>query len=285
VKKIALGLLCCCALLSVTAQTKKEIKKQKAAERKAELDAIVAKEEEGTIVYDKQNIFGAQLNTDGFGFIFEKGKFKTPRLSTSLRFELGERYDSREYKVSQLFNGGGTTFSGDAYKYGKINNFYFFRATYGEQRLIGNKSPRNGVAVSYVYAAGATIGLLKPYRLKTELVTGTKAYKWDPNDSTAVKLFTNPNAANLLVRPGGPFDGWSELKIVPGLHAKAGLRFDYGRYNRQVTALECGLTLDYMFGDTPILLSYDNINNKFLDKGDKNIYFGAYVNVLFGNRK
>jgi hypothetical protein len=35
-------------------------------------------DEEGDIIFNKQNIFGIHLSSDGYGLSFEKGYFKTP---------------------------------------------------------------------------------------------------------------------------------------------------------------------------------------------------------------
>lgn len=40
---------------------------------------------------------------------------------------------------------------------------------------------------------------------------------------------------------GGLFKGFNEIKFVPGAHAKFALRFDYGRYNELLSAIDVGI--------------------------------------------
>jgi hypothetical protein len=68
--------------------------------------------------------------------------------------------------------------------------------------------------------------------------------------------------------------GWNQLNWIPGLYVKPSLRFDYGRFNETISALEIGLNAEYYTKKIPQLLNF------------KQEYFlGAYVSVLFGRRK
>ncbi len=69
--------------------------------------------------------------------------------------------------------------------------------------------------------------------------------------------------------------GFGEMKFVPGAHVRTALRFDYGRYNEVVSALEVGLNAEYYTQKMPILL---------LNK-EKRLFFNAYVALTFGKRK
>jgi hypothetical protein len=62
---------------------------------------------------------------------------------------------------------------------------------------------------------------------------------------------------------------------VPGAHARAAMRFDYGRYNEVLSALEVGLNAEYYTKTMPILLQ--NKERKF--------FFNAYISLVFGKRK
>ena len=65
------------------------------------------------------------------------------------------------------------------------------------------------------------------------------------------------------------------MKLTPGLYAKAALRFDYGRYNEAVSAIEVGANVEYYTKDIPQLI--------FIKQ--KKLFFNVYVAVLFGRRK
>jgi hypothetical protein len=65
------------------------------------------------------------------------------------------------------------------------------------------------------------------------------------------------------------------LKFTPGLYVKPAVRFDYGRYNDLVSALEVGVTGEFYGKKVPQMLY-----NK-----QKNFFFTAYFTVTFGRRK
>jgi hypothetical protein len=65
------------------------------------------------------------------------------------------------------------------------------------------------------------------------------------------------------------------MKIKPGGFAKAALRFDYGRYNEMVSAIEIGLSADFYASKIPIMIG----------SKDRQLFFQGYVAVVFGRRK
>jgi hypothetical protein len=63
--------------------------------------------------------------------------------------------------------------------------------------------------------------------------------------------------------------------MTPGLYLKPALRFDYGRYNEVVSAIEVGLSGEIYAKKIPQMIS-----NK-----QKQFFFSAYFCVAFGKRK
>jgi hypothetical protein len=86
-------------------------------------------------------------------------------------------------------------------------------------------------------------------------------------------IFANPVGLN----PSGPGlgKGWNHLKLTPGLYVKPGLRFDYGRYNDLLTAIEVGVTAEFYSKKIPQMIS-----NK-----ERQFFFSAYFALMFGKRK
>lgn len=246
-----------------------QTRQQKANERKEHINQLIKQEEEGALIYQKQGAFGIKLNTDGYGFFYEHGKYKTIEKTNSWWIELGERKDKKEEKLtkgSSLFPG--IPF-GNPFVYGKINNFYYFKLGLQQQRLIGGKGNKNGVAVSLIYGGGLTLGLLKPYYLQISSSTGDKDIKYDgKNDST----FLNPS---VIIGASGFGKGFSEIEYVPGAVLHTAIRFDYGRYNELISALEVGVNAEYYSKAMPIL-AYNEAGK---------LFFNAYVAIVFGKRK
>jgi hypothetical protein len=79
----------------------------------------------------------------------------------------------------------------------------------------------------------------------------------------------------MQVSGGGLTKGWNQIKITPGIYTKASLRFDYGKYNEQLSALEVGLMAE-MYSKAVPQLVYTKPSQYFIS---------VYVAILFGKRK
>lgn len=272
-KKLYLFLFCLLSAVVVFGQKKTISEKDKEKQERKERIAKLAKQsEENALIYNKQSAFGIKLNTDGWGLLYEHGKYKTVKITNLWWVELGERKHPKEDKQTLTTPSGGFILIGNPVIYGKANNFYQLKAGLGQQRLIGGKGNKNGVAVSAVYGGGLSAGILKPYYINVQLPnTGTIAdikYEGTPADS----LFFDPTN---IIGGAGFGKGFSELTFTPGAHAHAGLRFDYGRYNEVLSALEIGINAEFYAKKMPIMAL----------SPEKQFFFNAYVAIEFGKRK
>ncbi|ULQ57572.1 hypothetical protein KJS94_05080 [Flavihumibacter rivuli] len=247
------------------AQTTRSSKKDKKAEKQEKINALMKLEEEGEMIFSKHSIFGIKLNTDGYGISWEKGKFLTPRKTRIIQIEFNEKKHPKEDKDAGSVDLFGNV---NQFVYGKVNNFYQLKGGFGQQYLIGGKSNKNGVAVSALWAGGLSIGLEKPYFVDVEdRVTGQQSRK----QFTEIE---DPNQYIYLSASGFTV-GWSEVKFNPGAHLKTALRFDYGRFNESVAAIEAGVNIEY----------YSKEVLQMINNDPKNLFFNAYVSLLFGKRK
>ncbi|MBI1781876.1 MAG: hypothetical protein HYR66_10975 [Sphingobacteriales bacterium] len=239
----------------------RQIKKDK---RKEKINALIKQEEEGALIFHKQNTFGLKINTDGYSFFFEKGWMQSQKKATLLSFELGEKKHPKEHKESM--NGGISTLP---FVYGKKNIFYQFKIGAGQQLVLGYRGNKNGVSVTGVYSGGLSIGLLRPYYLRVQRTNGeVDDIKYSVADS-ALFLGSGPREGTGLKH------GWSEMKFSPGVHARVGLRFDYGRFNEMVSAIEVGINAEYYFSRPEIMLLTSN----------KQFLLSTYAAIIFGKRK
>lgn len=254
------------SLLSVTvAQTK--IHKQVKQARAARLERLKKAADENELVYNKQSAFGIRLNTDGYGLFYEHGKYKTLSLTNLWWLSLDERRDPKEQRVT---NTNGIFQFGNPFVYGKINNFYQLKVGIGQQRLIGGKDVKNGVAVSAIYGGGVSAGLVKPYYINiTDSAGGvTKDIRYSSETDGAFRK--GP------INGGAAFGkGFNQISVVPGAFARVALRFDYGRFNELLSAIETGVTAQYYTKDIQMML----------DQPGKKFFFNAYVALVFGKRK
>ena len=261
-KKLSLIIFITSIVLSSFGQTRKEKKEAK----RQKINEMVRQAEEGVLIYQKQSIFGIQLRTNGYGGFYELAKRKTNRKANVYRIDFTEIKHSKEEKLL-----GGSFVFGNPYVYGKKNNFYQLTFGFGQQYILGQKGNKNGVAIGGVYSAGLSLGLLRPYYLHIDdpASGGEKLIKYSEEDSA---LFMDQSA---IISGGGFGKGWNELKLKPGFFAKAGMRFDYGRYNESVSGLEIGVSVEAYTSKIPLMVSQE----------DNQVFVQGYVAILFGRRK
>lgn len=244
----------------------KKDKNSRREERRKKINDLIRQDEEGLLVYSKQSIFGVQFRTNGYGFFIEKGIMKSQRNSTLYSLEFNEIKHPKEDKLP---NGTGGFSFGNPYIYGKINNFYGLQLGAGQQRILGQKGNKNGVALSVVYKGGFSAGLLRPYYIEVEDNNGqTRTIKYSQQDST---LFLT----GFILGGGGLGKGWNELKLKPGVFAKSALRFDFGRFNEVVSGIEIGLSAEYYASKIPLMLF----------QKEKNFFYQGHISIMFGHRK
>lgn len=264
-KKLFFIIIAVVFITPIFAQTKTNEEKKK--ERKEKIKKLIKQEEEGAIVFNKQNVFAIKIYTDGYALAFEKMKFKSVNKSNWYALEIGERKHPKEEKLTKGVLGFAI---GNPYIFGKVNNFYFAKLGFGQQKLIGGKGNKNGVAVSLNYGGGLSAGFLKPYYLEVQDPSSGKRteIKYTNNDS----LFLNGNA---ILGSASLGKGFSEMKFTPGAFGKIAIRFDYGRFNDLVNAIEVGLNAEYYSQKMPIMLR----------NTEKQFFYNAFIAIEFGKRK
>ena len=265
-KKLFLSAFASVIIVSLFAQDSTSVYKPPTRNRKnakkERMQNMMKMEEEGDLIFNKHNVFGIRLATDGYGISFEKGKFKTPSRTLLYQFELNEKKSNKEHKIT-------TT---DGFNYNsvvpyKLNNFYIFKASIGEMRLIGGKGNKNGVSVSALYSGGVSVGLLKPYYVNVDNGQATS--------QMTMEAFLKDTTGLVATGAAGPFVGWGHLSVKPGLNAKTAMRFDYGRLNQTISAIEVGLTGEFYLSKIPQVSLVPQ----------KQFFFNAYLCLLLGSRK
>lgn len=274
-KKVVLSCLFLLAALVSFAQntdnrrTERDAKKEA---RRQKIDNLIRQQEEGALIFNKQSVFGLRLNTDGWGLVYEKGFLKNATTANLFAVEFNEKKHPKEKKLNNLLTNNGFLQLGNPFVYGKRNSFYQLKLSYGQQRMLGGKTNKNGVAIHAIYGGGLSAGLERPYYVRVQGTSGSnepRDIKYSVADSAA---FLEPG--NIIMGTGLRY-GWKEIKFVPGVHAKAALRFDYGRFNETVAAIEVGLNLEAYSRKVEIMLLNPS----------QQVFFNGYIAILFGKRK
>ena len=267
--KLSLTVLLTTIVIASSAQdtaSRKSSKNDKKEVRRQKINTLIKQAEEGVLVYRKQSIFGIQGRSNGYGIFYEVGRMKTNRKTNTYRIDITEIKHQKEEKSSNA----GLGLLSNPFIYGKISNFYQATLGLGQQYILGQKGNKNGVAVSAVFNGGLALGLLRPYYVEVGDPMGgdNKVIKYSKADSS---LFLGPT----IVSSGGFSKGWNEIKIKPGAFVKTALRFDYGRFNEVVSGIEVGLSIEFYGSKIPIMV----------DQKEKQMFFQAYISLLFGHRK
>lgn len=267
-KKLVMSLLVVVTTVAVWAQDSTGLKRTSAKQdkknqRRERINSLLRQEEEGEIVFNKQSVFGIKLATDGYGITYEIGKFKSQRKSTLFQIELSEKKHKKEKKLAASID---NQFQINSVVFGKTNNFYQLKLGIAQQQIIGGKGNKNGVAVSAIYGGGVSMGMLKPYYVDVEDSTNDRSRQTYPD--IVNKNYFELGAAGFTV-------GWDAVKIRPGAYVKAAMRFDYGRLNETVTAIEVGLGAEF----------YSSKMSQIIYSKEKQLFFNAYVSLLLGRRK
>ncbi len=274
----------CLAVLATLPSVAQLTKKERRDERKQQINELIKQEEEGVIAYHKHNAFGFKLTSDGYGGFFEVGRGKSIKKALLFQLDISERKHPKESREPN------SAIPSLPFIYGKINYFYPVKIGVQQQILLGNKTNRNGVSVTGNFGGGITLALLRPYNLEiNDLKKGNrKLLRYESNDSSLINtappgyqadslLFTNSLALirTLQVSGSGIGKGWGQMKVNPGLYAKAALRFDYGKYNEMLSAIEVGVTGEF----------YSKKIQQLVYVKPKQYFISAYVSVMFGRRK
>jgi hypothetical protein len=250
---------------SLAAQETKNSRKAKKEEKRKKIDALIKQEEEGVIAYKKSFGGGIKLTTDGYGAFLEKGIAKSKKKSWLFQLEITERKHPKEEKASPY--GFGTP-----YAYGKINFMYPVKLGAQMQILLGNKQSKNGVSITANVGGGISLGLLRPYFISMDTGNSQRSYiQYESKDSILFLL------ADQNVTSEGPTfgRGWNKLKVTPGLYIKPSVRFDYGKFNEMISALEVGVIGEFYSKKIP----------QMVYQKPRQFFFSAYVAMVFGRRK
>jgi hypothetical protein len=269
VKKFLLAAFLLCSAVTLFAQGSKRqsSKEARRAEKRERISAMVKQEEEGVLAYYKQSAFGVQLRTNGFGAFYELGRMKTPRRTNLYSLEFTEIKHNKEERVQNT-----ESFFSNSFVYGKVNNFYQFKLGYGKQYIFGQKGNKNGIAVMGIYKGGFSAGLLKPYYLNVDDQAANAVVDIKYIDNK--ELFLDPRDG--IINGSSRFSkGLNELSFNPGAFVKAALRFDFGRFNESIQALEIGISADVYSKKVELMALND----------PQQFFFQGHLAYIFGRRR
>lgn len=222
---------------------------------------------------------GLALNTNGWGAYIDLGKVKSNEGKQSDMFynvrmwqlDFEEIKDPHEKKSNSTdVNGAGSYAGGkiNPFIYGKINNFYALNLDYGYRKMIAGKPEPGTISIHWVGAVGLSVGLLKPYYLQAYYNGVQQNIKYSDQTKDA---FLTPGD---IVGAAGFSQGLGETKIIPGLHLRTGLHFDFATSRKTILAVETGMNAECYTQSIPLMALQKNVP----------YFFNLYAAFQFGKR-
>ncbi|WP_255474228.1 hypothetical protein [Pontibacter qinzhouensis] len=216
--------------------------------------------------FNNELSYGINFNSNGGligGLFIRSSYFKKDRL---YRFGAIEIVEVKHPKENRWYSVN----TGDFFIYGKQNYLFVVRPQYGMEYILFRKAAESGVQVNAVGAIGPSLGLQVPYYIR---------YNYSQSGFEDIRTEQyNPvihGDRNSIYGSANVFTGLGETRLTPGLHFKAGLSFEYGRYRESVTGIEVGFLVEHYFKRPVIIPDAQNFNT----------FPSVYLNIYYGTRK
>lgn len=202
------------------------------------------------------NVF---LTSNGIGLGYRYGKRINARNQTLYDIDFMTVKSPKEIRLTSSYG----YYTSRSFIFGKQNSFFELKGTLGKQYEVFRKNDKGGISIRYYYGAGPTLGMVKPIYYEIR-------YYGPVQDYTKIEKFNTSIHQSNIDGKASFFKGFNELSVVPGLTAKAGFSFEYGREEAVIHAIDAGISLDVFPKEIPIMATE---NNNFL-----------FVNLTVGYR-
>ena len=158
--------------------------------------------------------------------------------------------------------------TGARFVYGKRNYLFALRPEYGREITLFNRHEDEGISISAIVAAGPTLGLEKPYMVQFQEKDGRVVTR-------PLKIEENVDPYEGAIGAGSFFQGFGQMKIVPGIHVKTALSFELSAFRENVTGVEIGFLAEAYSRKVEIMTIADN----------RSFYTSGYITLYFGSKK
>ena len=213
------------------------------------------------IFYRNEKTLGLQLNTNGWGIGYRYGDRVNYFEKRNYEIDLSIIKHAKEIKSSSTF------LASESFVFGKLNYVFDLRIGYGKQNEMFSKRDPGSLAIRYFYSVGPSLALLKPIYYEilypvNDSTYGIRKEKFNPDIHTSGDISGKSSF----------FDGFDEIKLVPGAYLKAGVNFEFSQSETLIHALEAGVMVQAYLNDLEIMAVEDN----------QQFYFTLFVSYRFG---
>lgn len=226
--------------------------------------------------YRRETVFGINFNTQG-GLI-GGANVRVARVLDErwLRFWSLEGVSFKNPKEENATN----AYTGGSFKRYKANYAFALRPSIGVQRVLFRKAADAGVQVNGLLSVGPSLALLMPYYISYDY-TAARNNTFGPNDVIVDEAYDPVKHANTdYIYDRAPlFSGVSQTKVVPGVHLRGGLSFEYGRYRDAVAGAEVGFLVEaytkrLLMLNPPAPADPSSLNRQFFPSVYLTLYIG-----------
>jgi hypothetical protein len=232
------------------------------------------------MIFQNEKSVSISLNSNGFGGGYRFGKRKTYLTKTIYDIEFAYIKHPKEVKVSASPYSYATS---RKYVYGKTNLFVNFRPSMGFQREIFSKEDQGSIAVKYYFGGGPSIGITKPIYYTFDIIAPINGINYIIDTRVEKFEFSQHPVTSEIAGRAPVWKGMNELAVYPGLHAKVGMSFEYGKYSRLINAIDVSMTFDAFTKKIPIM--YTKLNNQFFLTLSASYRFGWLVDAKYKTPK
>lgn len=220
--------------------------------------------DEATVIFTKSLQGGIHAHPRGWGLNFAYGDIKTVDKTVLYGIEILGMKHSKEVKQFNAFYE-----DAKGYAYGKLNAFYVVRPTISIKKVLTDKYRKGGVEVSLRSGIGPVLGFTKPIFL--EIIR--------PIDQNRFTLRTEKydpevHGVNNIYGKASALQGFDQLKIWPGVHARSSLYFELSPYQSQLKGLEVGAGVDAYLEEIPLMAFEEN----------NQLFFSFFINLFIGKK-
>jgi hypothetical protein len=206
------------------------------------------------IFYRNEKSLGFQLNTNGWGLGYRYGNRINFFEKQNYEIDFSILKHPKEIKSSSLY-------SSDSFVFGKLNSVFDLRLGYGKQNEVFSKRDPGSIAIRYFYFYGPSIAIQKP--IYYEIADGS---------DVRIEKFTDVHSPDEIKGKASFFEGFDEIKIIPGAYFKAGVNFEFSQKETVIHAFEAGVMLQAYLSNLEIMDVDDN----------QQFYFTLFVSYRFG---
>jgi len=216
----------------------------------AQFDTETSDTLENQILYNRTKTYGVLINNLGLGIQYRTGKRLSIFKTRMLEFDFVYYKSFKQVKLLKPYQ------NARSYIYGKKNDAFFLRGGFSWKKLLNRKPYWGGVEIRYIYGAGISLGIAKPYYIYVIYETeGGTNYEIRPE-----VYEIDPSKRNWLDEFGrAPFSkGLNEITIHPGAYGKLGLNIEFGKQSTKIKSFETGITLDILPAGMTVMASSEN---------------------------